>query len=443
MKKEILQARREKLIDLIGDGIAIIRANPHQTRSHDTEFPYRQNTHLAYLLGFDEPDTILVLNPHAENKVSVFLRPKDELAELWCGTRLGVEKACDTLGVDAAYDIADFEKEFAGMLDSHRKVVLDFFGDEAFLLSVKNLLKKSSANRKKHSMIPFDLVHITPLIGTLQLIKSNEEIELMRSSARINTMAHKLAMSMAKDGVYEYQIQAAMEYIYNREGASGAAYGSIVATGNNANTLHYVTNRDQLKDGQIILIDAGCEYQYYASDVTRSFPVSGKYTSEQKDIYQLVFNAQEAAIEQSKPGQNLGALHQTTSKILAQGLIDLKVLKGSVEENMSNGALRTYFPHGTGHWLGIDVHDQSPYLNCELEEVTLEPGMCFTIEPGLYFNEIMDSTPSAYSGIGVRIEDNILITEAGHENMTSDIPKTIQEVEQACNEDPKNFQWLP
>jgi Xaa-Pro aminopeptidase len=256
-------------------------------------------------------------------------------------------------------------------------------------------------------------------------------------------MAHKLAMSMAKDGVYEYQIQAAMEYIYNREGASGAAYGSIVATGNNANTLHYVTNRDQLKDGQIILIDAGCEYQYYASDVTRSFPVSGKYTSEQKDIYQLVFNAQEAAIEQSKPGQNLGALHQTTSKILAQGLIDLKVLKGSVEENMSNGALRTYFPHGTGHWLGIDVHDQSPYLNCELEEVTLEPGMCFTIEPGLYFNEIMDSTPSAYSGIGVRIEDNILITEAGHENMTSDIPKTIQEVEQACNEDPKNFQWLP
>jgi Xaa-Pro aminopeptidase len=267
----------------------------------------------------------------------------------------------------------------------------------------------------------------------MRLIKEPWEIDQIKKAISISNKAHKAAMSFARPGILEYEVGATMEYIFKKNGGTHYAYESIVAGGDNANILHYTNNSEILKDGDLLLIDAGAEYNLYASDITRTFPINKKFSNTQKAAYEIVLTAQKAVIENSLPGRTLTENHQIALKILTQGLIDLKILKGSLEENLEKENYKTYYPHGTGHWLGLDVHDHNPYLEEDLSDIKFRPGMVFTVEPGLYLSKEDQNIPSEFRGIGIRIEDDLLITDKGNINLSQEVPKEIKDVEEACN----------
>ncbi len=423
-------ARRKRFMDLMGDdGVAIFVAPPERVRSHDTNYRYRASSDVVYLSGFEEPETVLVLAPGAEEGPFImFVRDRNELMETWEGRRAGPEGAKQTFGADAAYPIEELDKKLPDLLKD-RDTLWYTLGTEAeFDQKIAKWMNKLRFRRGAPPAAPRQIADARDIVHEMRLLKQPDEVELMRRAGQIAAEAHELAMRMTRPGVFEYEIQAAIEHHFVKSGATAPAYNSIVGTGVNATILHYTENRDRLEEGDILLIDAGCEYRYYASDITRSYPVSGKFTPVQRDVYQAVLDAEEAAIAEVKPGFSFGDLLDNTTRRLTQSLIDLGILKGSVDENVEEGHYKKFYPHKVGHWLGSDVHDVGSYYDESGEVRKLLPGMVTTIEPGLYFPENAD-IPDEFKGIGIRIEDDILVTEGGNENLTVDCPKSVADLE--------------
>ena len=329
--------------------------------------------------------------------------------------------------------------EIGQYLEGQKRIYIDLYSQPSLLQSV--LQQTQTVIRKKRGNIgPTQFFHIDEILGPMRLVKTENDLLFIRKAIEITNKSHRAAMAFAEPGKKEYEVQALIEFLFRKQGANGEAYGSIVAGGANANILHYVSNNDTLRDCDLLLIDAGCEYGYYASDVTRTFPINGKFSSEQKIIYELVLQSQLKCIEISKPGVTLEQIHQTAVKVLVSGLIDLKFLSGSVDEVIANESYKKFYPHRTGHWLGLDVHDLGPYRTSDGNDfVKTIPGMIYTIEPGLYIPADAQEAPPAFRGIGIRTEDDILITDTGFENLTKAIPKTISEIENACTEDYRKF----
>lgn len=421
------------------DGVALIPSATYKTKSHDTLFPFRQDSNFHYLTGYNEDGALLVLcNNHASLKSILFVTPNDPHTELWTGRRMSATDVQKLTGVDEVIPMTEMDGKLSEFLIGHKKLYIDLFCNANFFNKMVDQCRKLSPKRSKVGhRSPEQFIDLTPVIGKLRLFKDSSEIENIKLACEISNKAHKMAMAQAKPGMNESRLQALMEYIFKCEGAQGPAYGTIIAGGNNATTLHYENNDMLLVDGELVLIDAGCEYNFYASDITRTFPVNGKFTPVQRDLYQLVLDAQIKAIDNISCGLTLNQNHDFTARIMTEGLIELKLLEGSVDENMEEKKYKKYFPHGLGHWMGVDVHDNTPSENEKDEEIQFKEGMVFTVEPGIYIPLDDETTKEEFRGIGIRIEDDILITKDGKENLTQSTPKSIEDIENACRAEPE------
>ncbi len=406
------------------DSVCILVSNPEAVRSRDTHFPFRQNSDILYLNGFPEPNSVLVIcKLKGKQNVIMFVQPKNKERETWDGVRFGVLGARKQYFANTAYDVADFEKVLSKLLEAAQTVYYSFNHNIGF----DEIFSRVFLRKQK------TLVDPKPILAELRLVKSAEELAVMRHAALISAEAHKQAMQACSPGIREEQLQAVLEFVFKAAGAVAPAYGSIVAAGNNACVLHYVENNCQIKDGDLVLIDAGCEFGSrnggYAADITRCFPANGRFSQAQQEVYELVLKAQLAAISKARPGVRLIAVQQAAERVLRRGLKQLGILSGSKELSLSD-----FLPHGTSHWLGIDVHDVGSYdrkdrISKGRKQRMLEPGMVITVEPGLYFNKSDRRIPARFRGIGVRIEDDVVITASGNEVITSAVPKTVEEIE--------------
>ncbi len=439
MESTNYKSRRIATISKLKDGIAILPAATHMTRSNDTEFDFRQNSNFKYLTGSNEPDSILVLTPHGKKKDHLFVRPKDRMQEIWAGRRLGVEKSKDIFEMDEVYTLDQFDEILPELMKGHSEVFIDLNNDSTLFNKVKKMAMGLDPRNRLKMPTPKAFRHLNAIVEKQRLIKDQNEILLMKKAAAATNKAHRAAMAMASSAHTEADLHNVMNYVFKKHGASGEAYGSIVAGGDNGTILHYVENNAQLIDGETLLIDAGSEYGTYASDVTRTFPINGKFSTIQKEIYEVVLRAMKASFSKASPGNSLEDVHMASVKELSVGLKELGILKQSVDEIIEESLFREFYPHGTSHWIGLDVHDQNPYLDKNFDPIKFQKGMCFTIEPGLYFQKDNVNIPEHFRGLAVRIEDDILITESSHDNLTAMIPKEIKEVEAACQEDYKQF----
>lgn len=425
--------RRQKLLNSLEEGVVILSSSPPQMRSNDTQYPYRQNSDFYYMCGFQEDNALLVLVKTKEfSKTVLFVEPYNEEHALWNGSRLGVERAKERFSVDEVYDIHGYSIVIKELLRDQVALYIDLFDESSWITQAKKSAKELHETRgvKRHIKSIYDVTH---LIRTQRLIKSQEEIVQIKKAIELTAKAHHEAMKSSKPGMYEYELQAKMSYIFLSNGASSEAYGAIVAGGNNANTLHYIDNRDVLREGDLVLIDAACEWELYASDITRTFPVNGKYTQPQRCIYEKVLEVQLKVIDAMKPGVKRDWLQQYSEELLCQVLIDLGILSGERESLLESKAHKKYAPHGIGHWMGLDVHDPCPYVDDEGESICFAPGMVMTIEPGIYIRADDETVEEKYRGIGIRIEDDILITQTGCENLSAMIAKSVEEIELMCN----------
>ncbi|WP_372652995.1 aminopeptidase P N-terminal domain-containing protein [Halobacteriovorax sp.] len=439
MQSTDYKSRRIATISKLKDGIAILPAATHMTRSNDTEFDFRQSSNFKYLTGSNEPDSILVLTPHAKKKDHLFVRPKDRMQEIWAGRRLGVEKSKDIFEMDEVYTLDQFDEILPELMKGHSEVFIDLNNETTLFNKVKKMAMGLDPRNRLKMPTPKAFRHLNTIIEKQRLIKDQNEILLMKKAAAATNKAHRAAMAMASSAHSEADLHNIMNYVFKKHGASGEAYGSIVAGGDNGTILHYVENNAPLIDGETLLIDAGSEYGTYASDVTRTFPINGKFSTIQKEIYEVVLRAMKASFSKSSPGHSLEEVHMASVKELSIGLKELGILSQSLDEIIEKNLFREFYPHGTSHWIGLDVHDQNPYLDKNFDPIKFQKGMCFTIEPGLYFQKDNVNIPEHFRGLAVRIEDDILITESSHENLTAMIPKEIKEVEAACQEDYKQF----
>ena len=414
------------------NSIALIPAGTELTRSNDTEHPFCQHKNFFYLTGFNEPDALLVLLTDDCGQASsiLFSLPKDPLHEIWQGRRVGQIKAVEDYGFDQSYVVADVETMIVELLGDKTQVLFGF-SDTHFSAKVFTWLAKVRKKIRQGINAPQHLVDTDPIIAQLRLIKTANELALMRQANYISGLAHQRAMKSAAIGKYEYQIEADILHTFSQHGARQPAYASIVAGGDNANILHYTDNSDTLKNNQLLLIDAGAELAGYAADITRTFPVNGKFTTEQRAIYQLVLDAKNLAIEAIKPHGNFAELNDKVNAFLTQGLVDLNILNGDVALLIKEKAVKKYFIHGLGHWLGLDVHDVGDYHMDPKkgQQRPFQEGMVMTIEPGIYIPLTDDSVHKKWRGIGVRIEDNIAVTATGYENLSVNSPQTIADIE--------------
>lgn len=417
-------------MDQIGDdGVAILTSPPQRPRSQDTHFPYRPSSDIVYLSGFEEPATVLVFAPgHDDGSFVMFVQPHHPEKELWDGARAGCDGAVSVFGADVAHPIDDIEEILPRYLENRHTLHYTFGDDEAFDRKVGRWMNKLRYRRGAPPAAPHLIADTRDVVHEMRVRKTPDELEMMRVAARISSEAHVLAMRTARPGLHEYELQAAMEHHFLRNGANFPAYTSIVGAGHNATVLHYVANRDRLEDDDVLLIDAGCEYDFYAADITRTFPVSGKFTPEERDAYQVVLDAQKAAIEDVSRNVRYNELQERTARRLTAGLIDLGILTGSLDENVESEAYKAFYPHRVGHWLGMDVHDVGSYYDHTGNWRELEPGMVVTVEPGLYFGLDAD-VPEGFRGLGIRIEDDVVVTEDGRENLTASCPKEIADIE--------------
>lgn len=418
-EKEYKKRRETLAKKLLNNSVGIIFSAEYTTRSHDTQHPYRQDSNFYYLSGFKEDNSVLVLLKEKDKLKSIlFVQKKDELLELWNGKRIGVKEAKKRFKIDEIYSSDEFKKKFKEFINDKTNIYYE-------VESKKRALKKISAHIKRFEK-RFD---ITQLIQKMRLFKSAAEIDLIKESIAITAKAHHRAMRIDKKGKYEYQLQAEIEHEFKINSAYSDAYTSIVACGNNANTLHYIQNDKPLVDGELILIDAGCEHNYYASDITRTIPVNGRYTKPQKELYDLVLDTQLKIIQMIRPNVKRSYLQENAERLITKGLIRLGILKGDLKKLIRLKKFKKYYPHGIGHWMGIDVHDPAPYKDKKNKEIPLQKGMVLTIEPGIYIDENDKCVPKKYRGIGIRIEDDILVTKDGYKNLSSDIAKSIKEIE--------------
>jgi len=426
---QIYTARREAFVKQIGEGVAIFPAAPLSIRSHDTEYRYRQDNDLYYLTGFPEPESVCLLSPqHDKERFILFVRPRDKDKEIWTGKRFGVEGAKEIFGADAAYPIDKLDEVLPEHIAAVEKVYYALGRDERMNAKILELMNRGRLQRPRSGRGPVSLIDPGEILHEQRLRKSAEEIGLMRRAVTASAAAHHAAMTQARPGMYEYEIEALLEFHFRRLGAEGPAYPSIVAAGANATILHYTLNNQRMQEGALLLIDAAAEYGCYCSDVTRTFPVGARFSPLQRDIYNLVLTAQKQAIAMVCPGVRFDDVHQRATEILVDGLREFGLLKGQTWEIIEKGEHRRFYMHRTSHWLGMDVHDVGKY---KLDEVsrTLEPGMVLTVEPGIYIAEDAEGVDDRYRGIGVRIEDDVLVTAEGHEVLSAAIPKDIDDIE--------------
>ncbi|MDQ2992266.1 MAG: Xaa-Pro aminopeptidase [Candidatus Eremiobacteraeota bacterium] len=421
--------RRRRILDGISGDVMIVPGARQLTRSNDTEFSFRQSSDFFYLTGFDEPDALLVLAPqHAGHKSILFLRERDRIKEIWNGRRLGSAAAPGALGIDAAYPIEELADRLPEYIVGARTLHYTFGADESRDRTVQAALDAARAKARRDNHAPARFADPAIPIHEMRLFKTDDEIAIMRRAAEATRRGHVAAMRATRPGLHEYEIEATIEYEYARAGAQCPAYESIVGTGENATILHYVTNRDVLKEGDLLLVDSGAEVDCYTCDVTRTWPVNGRFSAEQRAIYEIVLAAQEASIARVHAGAPRNAFHEVSVRVIAEGLIDLGLLKGSADEAIEKETYKDFYMHGTGHWLGLDVHDVGSYLDAEDKPRLLQAGMVTTVEPGIYVQRDLD-VDERFKGIGVRIEDDILVTAGGNDNLTQAIPKTIAEIE--------------
>jgi len=422
--------RRARLIERLGGAPAVIPSARIVTRSADTEFAFRQDSDFFYLTGFDEPDAVLVIAPaHPREHVVLFLRPRDRTSEIWNGSRLGVQSAPEHLGVDAAFSIDELAKRLPEYLVGARALYYELGRDERFDRTVREALQEAHVRARRKGRVPTAIVEPGELLHEMRLRKEPAEIEAMRGAAAATAQGHLAGMRATRPGAAEYEIKAAIEFEYYRRGGE-PAYPSIVAAGDNATILHYTAVRAPLRDGELLLVDSGCELDLYACDVTRTWPVNGRFSAEQRAIYEIVLAAQESGIEQVRSGRSIRAFHDACVRTITEGLIDIGLLSGSAEENIEKERFRDYYMHGSGHWIGLDVHDVGRYRDDADEHRLFEPGMVTTVEPGIYVHRDLECD-ERFKGIGVRIEDDVLVTATGNEVLTSAIPKRIDDVQTA------------
>lgn len=421
--------RREQLMAKIGNGTAIFRSAPMAVMHNDVEYNFRQDSDFFYLTGFDEPEAVAVLAPHhAEHRFILFVRPKEREKEVWTGYRCGVEGAKEIYGADEAYPITELDEKLPQYLEKADKIYYRLGRDRNFNEKVLHHWQRLMATYPKRGTGPIAIEDAGVILHSMRLVKSQAELELMRQAAAISVEAHNYAQEIASPGRYEYEIQAEMERIFRLRGGTGVAYPSIVASGDNACILHYIENTRQMQDGDLLLIDAACAYGYYNSDITRTFPVNGKFTGEQKALYDIVLAAQKQAIAQVQPGNPYSAFHDTAVRVLTEGLVELGILQGQIDDLIKEEKYKPFYMHRTGHWLGLDVHDVGVYQHGDSPQI-LQPGQVLTVEPGLYIvpqTQPAEGQPAIeprWEGIGIRIEDDVLVTETGHEILTAGVPK--------------------
>ncbi|MEO6461978.1 MAG: Xaa-Pro aminopeptidase [Candidatus Eisenbacteria bacterium] len=432
MPQETYLARRDAVLSRLGGGVAILRSNPEQTRSNDTEFPYRQDSDLWYLTGFGEPDSVLLLtDKHPDHKSVLFVRPRDPEKETWNGRRAGVEGAKAGYGVDATYSIAELDEKLPQYLEGAATLYFTPGLDTRFNERVEGWLAASRRGRARTGKGPVARVDLASLIHAARLIKTAEEIALLRRAGEITAEAHNAALEQTRPGHHEYEVEALVNYVFRARGARAPGYNSIVAGGINGTILHYTENESRLADGQLLLIDAGAEVDGYTADVTRTFPVGARFSPAQRAVYDIVLAAQEAGIAAVRPGARFDDVHQAALHVLVEGLIGLGVLEGRTEELIAQKAYQPFYMHRTSHWLGLDVHDVGLYVDEKGESVPLVPGMVLTVEPGLYFGDTTVAYDPKYRGIGIRIEDDIAVTTDGHANLSEGAIKRVDEIEAA------------
>jgi Xaa-Pro aminopeptidase len=471
-------ARRRRLGGIIGvDGIAVIPAAVEVTRSYDTSFDFHQDPDFLYLTGFPEPEAVAVITPgHPDGDYTLFVRPRDPEMEAWNGYRAGVKGAKDRYDVDAAYELSELD-EVVTRLMIGREALWYETGNEHHDSRIDRLIEKARDHRSRYGgSVPSAVRDLSVALGEMRLFKTDEEVASLRQACDLTARGHMEAMRFARPGLYEYQVQAALEYFWRTGGSRHNGYPSIVASGANACVLHYVENDRQIENGDLVLIDAAAEFEGYSSDITRTFPANGKFSGPQRAIHEVVLTAQRTGLEMSTPGSSMRAIHDAATRVLTEGMIELGLLPKSVDESLAMHHYNQFYFHGTGHWLGLDVHDAGAY---RIDGVSrkLEPGMAFTVEPGLYVaphkaeielslleydldewaqrrilegrasamafeqkardeaEKIKHQVPEAFLGIGIRIEDDVVITDEGHDNLTSAVPTGWEEIEALCAEE--------
>ncbi|MBE9052554.1 aminopeptidase P N-terminal domain-containing protein [Nostocales cyanobacterium LEGE 11386] len=430
------QQRREQLMAKIGNATAIFRSAPMAVMHNDVEYAYRQDSDFFYLTGFNEPQAVAVLAPHhAEHRFVLFVQPKEREQEVWTGYRCGVDAAKEIYGADAAYPITELDEKLPQYLEKADRIYYHLGRDRSFNDTILGHYQSLLRTYPKRGTGPIAIEDTGTVIHSMRLVKSDTELALMRQAAAIAVEAHNHALKVSAPGRYEYEIQAEIEHIFRLRGGMGPAYPSIVASGANACVLHYIENHRQMQEQELLLIDAGCAYGYYNSDITRTFPVGGKFTPEQKVLYEIVLEAQQQAIAQVKPGNSFNSIHETAVRVLTEGLVEVGILKGEIDKLIEEEKYKPYYMHRTSHWLGLDVHDVGVYQHGEDKPQILQPGQVLTVEPGLYIvpdtklAEDQPETDSRWVGIGIRIEDDVLVTPDGHEVLTAGVPKAVDEVE--------------
>ncbi len=421
--------RRSQLMRMIGKGnIAIVSSASSQVRNRDVEYPFRQDSDFLYLTGFNEPDSVLVLVPGRKHgEYILFCRESNSEQETWHGRRAGQQGAIEQYGADDSFPIDDIDDILPGLLENREKVfqVMGRYPEfDARLMGWVNQIKEQS---RSGVHVPYEFVSLDHLLHDMRLYKSRAEQGVMKKAAKISVAAHKRAMQACKPGLFEYSIEAEYNYEFSRNGAEHA-YPPIVGSGQNGCILHYTDNTDVLKDGELLLIDAGCEVEGYASDITRTFPINGKFTSAQRDLYEVVLEAQQAAIKKVKPGNHWNDPHNAAVRVITKGLLELKILKGSLPKLMKEHAYRRFYMHRTGHWLGLDVHDVGDYKVGDQWRL-LEPGMVLTVEPGVYIPAPSKGVLKKWWDIGIRIEDDVLVTTKGNEVLTAGLPSSVKDIE--------------
>ncbi len=427
-RKEFKRRRRQLMRMADEDAIVIVPAAPERIRNNDSHYPYRQDSDFHYLTGFGEPDAVLVLIPGRSAGAEIlFCRERHPEREQWDGPRVGPDGAVEDYALDDAFPIEDIDEILPGMIEGRGRVYYHFGRDTEFDLRIIAWVNRVRGEVKKGARAPHEFVALSHLLHDLRLFKSPAELALMRRSAEIAAEGHCRAMQATRPGMHEHAVEAELLHTFRRHGAV-ASYEPIVGGGANACVLHYRANNALLNDGDMLLIDAGAEFHGYASDITRTFPVNGRYSKAQREIYEIVLAAQDAAINQVRPGRPFNAYHDAAVRVISQGLIDLGLLEGDLEQVIETGAFRKFYMHKTGHWLGLDVHDVGDYrVGDDFRE--LEAGMVLTVEPGIYIAPQLDGVPSEYLGIGVRIEDDVVVTKSAPDVLTTGVPRDASAIE--------------
>ena len=424
---EACKARRARLAETIGNGVAIVPTAPERARNRDSQFPYRFDSYFYYLTGFTEPEAVFVLVGGSSPRSMLFCRSKDAEREIWDGFRYGPEAARTAFAMDEAFSIAQLDEQIPKLLADRARVFFNLGADSAWDARLTAWLNAVRAQARTGVRAPSEVVDLRSPLDEMRLVKDLYELDTMRKAAAISARAHRRAMRFAKPGVHEYEIEAELLHEFTRHGAQAPAYTSIVAGGANACVLHYVSNRGVLAPNELLLIDAGCELDGYASDITRTIPVDGRFEGPRKALYEVVLAAQLRAIDAVRPGNRFSDAHDAAVRVLVQGMLDLGLLHGEADGAIESGAYKRFYMHRTGHWLGLDVHDAGDY-GAEGKWKPLVPGMVTTVEPGLYVRPA-DDVPERFWNIGIRIEDDVLVTADGNEVLTSAAPKAVQDIE--------------